>query len=110
MSAKDHPNALAPPPGAQIDAARSHEVLRAWIVGEGLQVSMQPAFEDPAVWGILLVDMARHAARMYADQGGCTFEQSMAKIRFMWDAETAKPTDMGSTQRSSQGSSRGSSQ
>jgi hypothetical protein len=42
---------------------------------------------------------------MYADQGGCTFEQALTKIRFMWDAETAKPTDMGSTERSSPGSS-----
>jgi hypothetical protein len=63
---------------------------------------MQPAFEDPAVWGIQLVDVARHAARMYADQGDTTFEQAMAKIRFMWDAETAKPTDMGTTGRSPQ--------
>jgi hypothetical protein len=102
MSGK--PNELAPPPGALIDRSRAHEVLRAWIVGEGLQVSMQPAFEDPAVWGILLVDLARHAARMYADQGGCTFEQALAKIRFMWDAETAKPTDLGSTQGSPSGS------
>ena len=101
MSRMEPPNALAPPPGAQIDATRAHEVLRAWIVGEGLQVSMQPAFENPSVWGILLVDVARHAARMYADQGDISFEQAMAKIRFMWDAETAKPTDMGSTQRSS---------
>jgi hypothetical protein len=101
MSAK---NELAPPPGARIDPSRAHEVLRAWIVGEGLQVSMQPAFDDPSVWGILLVDVARHAARMYADQGGCTFEQALAKIRFMWDAETTKPTDLGSTLRSSPGS------
>ena len=50
MSAKPSQNELAPPPGALIDPARAHEVLRAWIVGEGLQVSMQPAFEDPAVW------------------------------------------------------------
>jgi uncharacterized protein DUF5076 len=102
MSAGGHPNELEPPPGARIDPARAHEVLRAWIVGEGLQVSMQPAFEDPSVWGILLVDVARHAARMYADRGNGTFEQAMTRIRFMWDAETTKPTDMGSTQRQAQ--------
>jgi hypothetical protein len=104
MNASADQNALEPPPGARIDPTRAHEVLRAWIVGEGLQVSMQAAFEDPSVWGILLVDVARHAARMYADQGGCTFEQAIARIRFMWDAETTKPTDLGSTQRSSSGS------
>ena len=95
--AKPHPNELPPPPGAAIDPKRSQEVLRAWIVNQGLQVSLQRAFEDPSVWGILLVDLARHAARIYADQGDCTFEQAMTKIRFMWDAETAKPTDMGTT-------------
>ena len=97
--AKPHPNELPPPPGAKIDRANAREVLRAWIVREGLQVSMQPAFEDPSVWGILLVDLARHAARMYADQGDCSFEDAMMKIRFMWDAETARPTDMGTTTR-----------
>ena len=96
-----HPNELPPPPGAKIDPKQSHEVLRAWIVKEGLQVSLQPAFDDPSVWGILLVDLARHAARMYADQGDQTFEQALAKIRFMWDAETAKPTDLGTTARTS---------
>ena len=99
MSVKPDQNALEPPPGARIDPGRAHEVLRAWIVGEGLQVSMQPAFDDPSVWGILLVDVARHAARMYADQGELSFEQALARIRFLWDAETNKPTDMGTTTR-----------
>jgi hypothetical protein len=36
---------------------------------------------------------------MYADQGDGTFDQAMAKIRFMWDAESSKPTDMGQTTR-----------
>ena len=80
----------------------AHEVLRAFVIDGGLSIAFSRAFEEPDVWGMLLVDVARHAARMYADQGGCTFEQAMTKIRFMWDAETTKPTDMGSTQRSPQ--------
>jgi hypothetical protein len=99
MSTPAIPNELSPPPGARLDAKNAREVLRAWIVREGLQVSLQPAFDDPSVWGILLVDIARHAARMYADQGDGTFDQAMAKIRFMWDAESSKPTDMGQTIR-----------
>ena len=99
--AKPHPNELPPPPGATVDKKNAHEVLRAWIVRDGLQVSIQPAFDDPSVWGILLVDVARHAARMYADQGDSTFEQAMTKIRFMWDAETERPTDLGTTTRTS---------
>jgi hypothetical protein len=102
MSAGPHQNALEPPPGALIDGSRAQEVLRAWIVGEGLQVSLIPAWDDPATWGIMLVDIARRAARVYADRGDHTFEGALSRIRQLWDAEMAHPTDMGSTQRSSQ--------
>src|ERR1700710_2454095 len=38
------------------------EVLRAFVVDGGLSIAFQRAFEDPEMWGMLLVDMARHAA------------------------------------------------
>ena len=94
--AKPHRNELPAPPGAMLEKD-AHEVLRAWIVREGLQVSLQRAFDDPSVWGIMLVDIARHAARIYAAEGDMGAEAAMARIRFMWDAEMAKPTDPGVT-------------
>ena len=94
--AKPHRNELPAPPGAMLEKD-AHEVLRAWIVREGLQVSLQRAFDDPSVWGIMLVDIAGHAARIYAAEGDMGAEAAMARIRFMWDAEMAKPTDPGVT-------------
>ena len=42
------------------------EILRASIVEGAVSVAMRRAFDDPFTWGILLVDLARHASRIYA--------------------------------------------
>src|ERR1700761_6260183 len=41
------------------------EVLRAFVVDGGLSIAFTRAFEEPDMWGLLLVDIARHAARAY---------------------------------------------
>ena len=40
----------------------SSEVLRVWLVGESTQFVLRPVWEDPAAWGVLLADLARHIA------------------------------------------------
>jgi len=42
------------------------EVLRAAIVEGGLHVSLRRAFDDPQAWGMVIADVARHAARIFA--------------------------------------------
>jgi hypothetical protein len=80
------------------------EVLRAFIVDGGLSIAFTRAFEEPDTWGLMLVDIARHAARAYASETDITFEQAMARIVDMFEAEAARPTDVGSTTpRSQQG-------
>lgn len=53
-----------PPPDDALDNEESVEVLRGWIVGGDLQVSI--AFEafgkDPETWGRLLAETAMHVA------------------------------------------------
>ena len=39
------------------------EVLRAFVLDGGLSIAFTRAFEEPDIWGLLLVDVARHAAR-----------------------------------------------
>ena len=87
---------LKVPPGA-FEAKDASEVLRAWIVAGGLQVSLRRAFDDPEVWGMLLVDLARHASRIYASEGRCTEVEALRRILSMWDAEFETPTDPGTT-------------
>jgi Domain of unknown function (DUF5076) len=92
----EHPNQIELPPNAR-DNEDAAEILRAWIVGGGLEVSLWPAFDEPEVWGVLLVDIARHVARMYADRGDVSEEQALAAVRKMFDAEWNRPTDLGTT-------------
>jgi Domain of unknown function (DUF5076) len=56
---------LVIPPQALGDPAAT-EIARLWVTDHGpLHVSLDAAFEMPGAWGILLVDVARHVARMY---------------------------------------------
>jgi hypothetical protein len=80
------------------------EVLRAFVVDGGLSIAFQRAFEEPDMWGMLLVDIARHAARVYAREGDYTEEDALRRIVDMFEAEIARPTDPGNTTpRSQQG-------
>ena len=80
------------------------EVLRAFVLDGGLSIAFTRAFEEPDMWGLVLVDIARHAARAYARESAYTEEEALARIVDMFEAETARPTDIGSTApRSQQG-------
>ena len=73
------------------------EVLRAFVVDGGLSIAFTRAFEKPDIWGLLLVDIARHAARAYARESDYSEDEALARILDMFDAEIARPTDIGST-------------
>ena len=75
-----------------------HEVLRASIVEGGVSVALRRSFDDPFTWGVLLVDLARHAALTYALETTLSEEEAMAQIRDGIEAELLRPTDPGSTQ------------
>ena len=88
--------ALSVPPDALEKGG--YEVLRASIVEGGVSVALRRSFEDPFTWGVLLVDLARHAARIYAMETEMSEEEALAAIRSAIEAELARPTDLGSTQ------------
>ena len=94
--AREHPRQLAVPGDAWNDDG-SAEIVRAWVVKGGLQVSMQRAFEGPEPWGMLMVDIARHAARIYEREGVCTQAEALRRMRALFDAEWGSPTDLGTT-------------
>jgi hypothetical protein len=78
------------------------EVLRAFVIDGGLSIAFQRAFEEPDMWGLLLVDIARHAARAYARESDYSEEDALERIVEMFEAEIARPTDMGTTTTRSQ--------
>lgn len=101
MAGGPHEQPLPPDVVGREDAV---EVLRAFVVDRGLSIAFTRAFEEPDMWGMLLVDIARHAARAFAREGVCTQEEALARIVDMFEAEIARPTDAGETvERSKQG-------
>jgi hypothetical protein len=96
-----------PPPGANAPdelpipgeafGVQSTEIFRAWIVNRGLQVSLRQGFDDPRMWGLLLVDIARHAARIYEAEGVMSEAEALAAIKSLFDAEWNNATDPGTT-------------
>ena len=73
------------------------EVLRAAIVDGGLHVSLRRAFDDPEAWGMLIADVTRHVARIYATENKFREEETIERIRAIFDAEMDAPTDPGTT-------------
>jgi Domain of unknown function (DUF5076) len=78
------------------------EVLRAFVLDGGLSIAFTRAFEEPEMWGLLLVDIARHAARAYARESDYTEEEALERILDMFGAELERPTDTGTTTPRSQ--------
>ena len=73
------------------------EVLRAAIVDGGLHVSLRRAFDDPEAWGMLIADITRHVARIYANESALTQDQVIERVRSIYDAEMHAPSDPGTT-------------
>jgi len=71
------------------------EVLRAVIVDGGLHVSLRRAFDDPEAFGMMIADITRHVGRIYKDQ--FPEEQTIERIRAIYDSEMDAPTDPGTT-------------
>jgi hypothetical protein len=78
------------------------EVLRAFVLDGGLSIAFTRAFEEPEMWGLLLVDIARHAARAYARESDYSEEEALERILEMFGAELERPTDVGTTTPRSQ--------
>ncbi len=91
MFGKPKSRSLAPPPNAQNPAAI--EVLRVWAVPEEpQQLVLKTTWQDLGAWGLLLADVARHAAKAYANEGHDE-AKTLARIRQFLGAEFASPTD-----------------
>lgn len=82
-----------PLPPTIADAEKAMEMARIWIVDGDQHVVLSPnLWKDPAAWGLMLADLARHVAAAYAAKGqdrGAV----LGRIREALDAEWTAPTD-----------------
>jgi hypothetical protein len=87
------PRELQIPPAAVADP-HAFEIARIWASQGAQHVTLQTdVWEDPAAWGIMLVDLARHIANAYEQTQGRDKDISLRQIRAGFDAEWQSPTD-----------------
>jgi len=91
MSQKDS----LPIPAAASRDPRSLEVLRVWIANGEQHVALAfGMWEDPAAWGLLLADLARHIAEAHAQNDeGIDAEDFLEQLRSGFEAEMDAPGD-----------------
>ncbi|WP_165246411.1 DUF5076 domain-containing protein [Paludisphaera soli] len=91
----DHPASGPLPPPARVALdPRAVEIARVWITSEGQRASLAAdLWDDPAAWGLMLVDLARQLADSYAKDQGIDPADALARIREGFDAEWDHPTD-----------------
>jgi len=73
------------------------EVMRAVVVDGALHVSLRRAFDDPEAWGMVIADVTRHVARIYATEANFNEAETIERIRALFNAEIDSPTDIGTT-------------
>ncbi|MCB9893256.1 MAG: DUF5076 domain-containing protein [Planctomycetes bacterium] len=88
-----------PIPEAAMRDAKSREMIRAWVAEESLWCSINIGSwegvedtDEPAAWGILLADVARHVGNALRDMKGADPVDVVLAIREMFLAELGEPT------------------
>lgn len=82
---------LNPPYQVAADS-QAFEILRLWAGTDGVLVTLNTAWKDPAAWGIALADIARHVANAYELEGAGQREQIASRVRQAFLAEWDEPT------------------
>lgn len=88
-----HAHELAIPPAAETDE-NARELVRVWAASGKQHVAIATGlWRDPAAWGIMLVDLARHLARAYELSEELDSGDVLARIRQGMDAEWTRGID-----------------
>jgi hypothetical protein len=80
-----------PIPSNVLEQEWALELVRVWAAGGKQHISVaNGVWEDPANWGILLVDLAKHIAKSHSET---SYDDALGRIREGFDAEWGSPTD-----------------
>jgi len=83
---------LDPPPIA-FSNPEAKEIARVWFEPNSInQMVLRTTWNDPGAWGLLLVDMARHVAQAYKNEGH-DHQAALNRIKQIFELEWSQPTD-----------------
>jgi hypothetical protein len=68
------------------------EVLRAVVIDGDLHVSLRRAFNEVETWGVLLADVARHIARLYAGDDNRAEGEILEAVCAAFETELDEPS------------------
>jgi hypothetical protein len=89
----EHANQLGIPPDPLGDP-NAYEVARVWSSGGHQYYVLDVArYPEPAVWGMLAIDIMKHAARAYQQRDGRPKEETYKQILVGMMAEMQDPTE-----------------
>ncbi len=75
---------LSVPP--DVEANGGTEILRLFISGGAMSLSMQRAFAEPEAWGRLLAELAQQASAIFERETAMSAADAIAEIRIALDA------------------------
>jgi hypothetical protein len=75
---------LSAPP--DVERQGGTEILRLFISDGALSLSMQRAFEQPAMWGQLIAELAQQISEVYARETDLSASEALADIRAAQEA------------------------
>jgi hypothetical protein len=81
-------------PIPSVAAADATEIARVWVDGDQQHLTLRvDVWDDPAAWGVLFADIARHVASALQEEEGRDPGATLARIKLGFDAELQRPTD-----------------
>jgi hypothetical protein len=93
LNAMGHSRELPIPPAAERDT-NAMELARVWAAGGRQHVTLATGlWNDPASWGIMLVDLARHIAAAYQRTQELDLNETLNRVKGGFDAEWKSATE-----------------
>lgn len=79
-------------PQVVIQSNQKTELARIWLAdGDQIAVISPRLWDDPGVWGLMLVDLAKHVAQAY-ERSGVPSSLALLKIKEAFDIEWSHST------------------
>lgn len=70
------------------------EILRVWAARHEQHVSLSwDLWDDPAIWGMVLADLAGHVANAFQQERGLNRKATLTAIQELFNKELVHPTD-----------------
>lgn len=87
-------NRQLPIPPIAINDEQARELIRVWACQGQQHVTIASGFwTDPAAWGVMLVDLAKHISNAYEQTTDMSSSNALLRIKNGFDAEWGDETD-----------------